>query len=224
VSYLGCNEVRELAPDLALGTISGGERAEALLHVNGCARCQAYVAELTEVADLIPMLAPELEPPPGFGQSTVALMTGERRRRRFRWAATIAVTAAAAAILSVTVVRVTDTTTTRQAALPPATAPSLRQVKMVGAGGNWAGNVYVAGDRIATVRIDVSYAVPNGAYTVEFRKGAGAPTDLGLVTVTDGQGQWSGPVKLPANGGATVALVDSLGKQVCAASVGTNAS
>ena len=27
MSYFGCNEVRELAPDLALGTISGGERA-----------------------------------------------------------------------------------------------------------------------------------------------------------------------------------------------------
>ncbi len=223
MSYLSCNEVRELAPDLALGTISGGERAEALLHVNGCTRCQAYVAELTEVADLIPMLAPELEPPPGFGQSTVAMMTGDRRRRRFRWAAVVAATAAAAAILSVTIVRVTDTTTTRPAALPPATAPSLRQVKMIGSGGHWAGDVYVAGDRAATLRIDVSYAVPNGAYAIEFRKGGGAPTSLGLVTVTDGQGHWSGQVKLPANGGATVALVDSLGKQVCSASVGANA-
>jgi hypothetical protein len=224
MSYFGCNEVRELAPDLALGTISGGERAEALLHVNGCARCQAYVAELTDVADLIPMLAPELEPPPGFGQSTVALMTGNRRRRRFRWTAVVAATAAAAAILSVTIVRVTDTTTTRQAALPPVTAPSLRQVKMVGAGGNWAGDVYIAGDRAATLRIEVSYAVPNGAYAVDLRADGRAPTRLGLVTVTDGHGEWSGPAKLPANGGATVALVDSLDKQVCSASVGATAA
>ena len=72
-SMFGCAEVRELAPDLALGTLSGGERAEALLHVNGCARCQALVAELTDVADRLPLLAAELEPPPGFGESTVAL-------------------------------------------------------------------------------------------------------------------------------------------------------
>ena len=60
-----------------------------LLHTNGCARCQAFVAEHADVADRLPMLAPEIEPPAGFGQSTLALMTGTRRRHRFRWAAAI---------------------------------------------------------------------------------------------------------------------------------------
>ena len=58
ISALSCAEVRELAPELALGILSGAEHAEVLLHVNGCARCQAYVAELTEAADVIPQLAP----------------------------------------------------------------------------------------------------------------------------------------------------------------------
>ena len=35
---------------------------------------------------------------------------------------------------------------------------------MVGAGGHWAGDVYIAGNRNATLRIEVSYAVPNGTY------------------------------------------------------------
>src|SRR5581483_5032878 len=143
-SVFGCNEVRELAPELALGTLSGGERAEALLHVNGCARCQTLVAELTDVADRLPLLAPELEPPPGFGASTVALMTAGRPRRRFRLVAVVAAAAAAAAILSITIVRVTDDTMGRPAALPPATAPALRSVDMVGANGNHAGDVYIA--------------------------------------------------------------------------------
>ena len=66
MSVLTCAEVREFAPELALGILGGAERAEVVFHVNGCARCQAYVAELTEAADAIPQLVPEAEPPPGF--------------------------------------------------------------------------------------------------------------------------------------------------------------
>jgi hypothetical protein len=223
-SMFGCAEVRELAPDLALGTLSGGERAEVLLHTNGCARCQAFVAELTDVADRLPMLAPEIEPPAGFGQATLALMTGARRRRRFRWAATIAATAAAAAILSVTIVRVTDSSTTQTAAPPPVTAPALRTVNMIGAGGHWAGDVFIAGEHRTTLRIEVSYAVPNGPYAIELSHGVSSPKQIGMVSVMDGKGEWSGPATLPS-GTATVSLVDlSSGNKVCSASVGDAAT
>jgi hypothetical protein len=222
-SMFGCAEVRELAPDLALGTLSGGERAEVLLHTNGCARCQAFVAELTDVADRLPMLAPEIEPPAGFGPATLALMTGARRRRRFRWAATIAATAAAAAILSVAIVRVTDSSTTQTAARAPVTAPVLREVPMIGAGGQQAGDVYVAGGRRATVRIEVSYAVPNGMYGIQVNHGVGAPAQIGMVSVMGWKGEWSGPVTLP-RGAAVVSLVDVSGKIVCSAFVGDAAT
>ena len=43
VRALSCAEVRELAPSWRSGILGGAERAEVLLHVNGCARCQAYV-------------------------------------------------------------------------------------------------------------------------------------------------------------------------------------
>ena len=149
-------------------------------------------------------------------------MTGGRRRRRFRFAAAIAAAAAAAAIVSITVVRVTDNTTTSQVAAPPVTAPALRQVKMIGAGGHWAGDVYVAGDRNATLRIEVSYAVPNGAYAIRLTHGTSAPASLGSVNVMDGNGEWSGPAKLP-RGPASVALVDATGHVVCSAPLGGTA-
>ena len=95
-------------PSSRSGSSSGAERAEVLLHVNGCARCQAYVAELTEAADAIPQLAPEAEPPAGFearvlhrlgaGPSAAVAPPLDRGRS--------AVAAAAAAIVSITVVRV----------------------------------------------------------------------------------------------------------------------
>src|SRR3954462_5519802 len=96
VSALSCAEVRELAPELALGILSGAERAEVLLHVNGCARCQAYVAQLTEAAHAAdppepapapPRRPPAAEPPAGFESRVLRrLDEGERRTRR-RWIA-----------------------------------------------------------------------------------------------------------------------------------------
>src|SRR3954452_17558165 len=106
MSVLTCAEVRELAPELALGILGGAERAEVVLHVNGCARCQAYVGELTEAADAIPQLVPEREPPPGFEDRVLHHLDDGRLRTRRRWVAAIAAAAAGAAVFSITGVRV----------------------------------------------------------------------------------------------------------------------
>jgi Putative zinc-finger len=63
---LGCEQVKELAPELALGIAEGEERAAALRHLSGCARCRQLVSELSAVGDELLLLAPAREPPPGF--------------------------------------------------------------------------------------------------------------------------------------------------------------
>jgi hypothetical protein len=82
-----CEDVRDLAPEIALGIADGEERAEALRHLATCADCRRAVEELTEVADELLMLAPTHEPPAGFESRVVEAM-GLReppRRRRARW-------------------------------------------------------------------------------------------------------------------------------------------
>jgi Putative zinc-finger len=82
-----CDEMRELAPDIALGIADGEERAEALEHLSTCGDCRRHVAELSQVADELLMLAPVQDPPAGF-ESRVAQALGlERppRRRLARW-------------------------------------------------------------------------------------------------------------------------------------------
>src|SRR5439155_1696018 len=54
-----CPEVRELAPELALGIVGGPERAEALQHASECGPCRALVGELAEAADALTLLAAE---------------------------------------------------------------------------------------------------------------------------------------------------------------------
>jgi hypothetical protein len=81
---MSCDEVRDLAPEIALGTIEGEERAEALRHLATCAECRRAVDELSEVADELLLLAPVQEPPSGFESRVLGALGMQRRPRRRR--------------------------------------------------------------------------------------------------------------------------------------------
>jgi hypothetical protein len=83
-----CEEVRDLAPEIALGIADGEERAEALRHLATCGECRRAVEQLSQVADELLMLAPVQEPPAGFESRVVKALgpLGPPRRRLARWA------------------------------------------------------------------------------------------------------------------------------------------
>ena len=97
-SDLRCDQVRELAPEVALDIAGGKERDAVLRHIAGCAECRDLVAELSDVTDELLLLAPAHEPPLGFRTRTLARMHDPIRSRP-RWR--IALAAAAAVILAV---------------------------------------------------------------------------------------------------------------------------
>ena len=66
MSEQDCARLRELAPELALGVLSGEERAQVREHLAGCPDCREYVLELTAVGDGLLALVPGAEPPVGF--------------------------------------------------------------------------------------------------------------------------------------------------------------
>jgi hypothetical protein len=110
-----CEEVRDLAPELALGIADGEERAEALRHLSGCAGCRHELERLSLVADELLLVAPVQEPAAGFESRVVAAMglreTSPRRRfpRRLspRWLVTrLGPVAATAAVTAVALVAV----------------------------------------------------------------------------------------------------------------------
>lgn len=74
--------VQESAAELALGLLSGPERAEALAHLESCATCRTTVEELSDVADRLLLLAPETEPPAGFETAVLARAEGASHPRR----------------------------------------------------------------------------------------------------------------------------------------------
>jgi hypothetical protein len=219
VSALSCAEVRELAPELALGILSGAERAEVLLHVNGCARCQAYVAELTEAADVIPQLAPEAEPPAGFEAGVLHRLGQQERRTRRRWIAVVAAAAAAAIIVSITAVRVIEAndTTSQPAALvarKPVAVPM--RLTAVASPAGWA---YVSDGH--GVAVSVSYGMAPGGYAIRVKSPGRRAENIGTMTVSDNRGSWTGRSSRAIPAGSTISLVDATGVAVCHGSVPT---
>lgn len=79
---MGCEQVRELAPDLAIGIADGQDRDAALRHAAACPDCRQLISELSSVVDDLLLLAPSHEPPPGFATRTGARISPPAARRR----------------------------------------------------------------------------------------------------------------------------------------------
>jgi hypothetical protein len=111
---MGCEQVRELAAELAIGIADGQQRDAALRHAATCPDCRRLVAELSTVVDDLLLLAPSHEPPPGFAARTAARISPPAARRsrvtrpaarhlpaRRGWVPRLAVAASVAAALAV---------------------------------------------------------------------------------------------------------------------------
>jgi predicted anti-sigma-YlaC factor YlaD len=96
---MDCTRARELAPELALGVLDGAERAAVLAHVDDCAACRRDVAVLTELGELLLLLAPKVPPPAGFETSVLKDLAPVRRQRRRRRSRRV-LSAVAAALLA----------------------------------------------------------------------------------------------------------------------------
>lgn len=98
---MSCEQLRELAPELALGILAGEERDAALRHLSGCQECRRLVSELSSVGEELLLLAPAHEPPVGFESRVLDRLiepaTPPRLAsapRRKRWVTAMAVAAA----------------------------------------------------------------------------------------------------------------------------------
>jgi hypothetical protein len=61
-----CAELRDVAAELALGVLTGRERAAATAHLEQCQACREEVRQLTATGEQLLGLLPSAEPPAGF--------------------------------------------------------------------------------------------------------------------------------------------------------------
>src|SRR6516165_11354155 len=102
----GCHDYAADLSELALGVLTGRERARTLSHVESCPRCTEELEQLSDAADDVLKVAPEVEPPLGFEvrlfeRMGVTDVPRRTRRRARRWVPAALATAAAVAALVV---------------------------------------------------------------------------------------------------------------------------
>jgi hypothetical protein len=213
MSALTCGQVRDLAPELALGVLTGAERAEAVAHVNECARCRSLLADLSGAAEALPLLVREAEPPRGFERNVLGAMSGEHSRwARFRRAGALAVTAAAACIVTLVLVRVVDNSRDSDPVAGPPANADVQAAPMIGARDEVVGQMFVTDDDHPWAYLFVDYEMmQSGTYAVRIKTADGS--DRAEMQVTDGGGYWAGGV--PAPDDVRIALVGADGIVVC---------
>jgi anti-sigma factor RsiW len=141
-----CQEIREMAPELALGIVEGEERGRALEHLADCPDCRKRVEELTEVADELLLLAPRREAPVGFESEVLRrVLPAPKPRRRRRLRLVFAPAAAALAAVGITLAIVSgdlrDASHYHQA-LQKANGKEFEAYSLYGGGGSFAGTVF----------------------------------------------------------------------------------
>jgi Putative zinc-finger len=235
---LGCDEVRVLAPDVALGLLTGEERAAALAHLQGCESCRAEVAALAVTADEVLLAAPEATPPAGFAAGVLARLvpapgtesvSGDglppvpapvpvrsplariARRRR------VSLAAMAAAAVTVVVAGILAVIGSGGGDGGVVAVAEIRTGR-----GDVVGEASVQGDETATVAIDVpgwgrmvdawGDDNPSGDYWLAIEQDDGTRSLRPVPTDLDG---WTVRINAPAEDVTSVAMIDAQGRVWC---------
>jgi hypothetical protein len=212
---LSCAEVEALAAELALGTLSGAERAAALSHLSGCGQCRDMIDQLAPVADNLLLLAPPADPPAGFESRVLARMghvvrlersarrTSRPRRRMV--AVGVAAVALVAAIVGAGLTQLIDT---------KGASAEVRTALAQDDGGRWTCRAVAYGGEPAWLFVSVDRRDgATAAYTVEAqRAGGGGPIRVGDIALQGGHGTLATALQVPARDLHSIRVLDHTGR------------
>lgn len=228
---MNCDELREVAPELAAGTLSGELRAEALAHLEHCAECRTEVDEHAAVVEELLSLVPYVEPPAGFGDRVLASLPGLSPPRAGRdtasrprsgghrlvlaAAAVVVLLAGAAggwAMATATGARSGGADVSHQASGP------LEEATFFSAG-RPVGQMYAYWGSSSWVYMSVQQPAWSGRYSCELVESDGTVVTLGSFEVHDGAGWWAVPVHLQRASIRDAHLLDASGHVVATAAL-----
>lgn len=215
-----CGDVRDVLPELALGLLSGPERADAIAHVLRCPSCRSELQELADVTDRLLQLAPESEPPPGFENAVLERLAGApapvARSRRPRGRALVA--AATAVVLLLGAAAGGGVWLGRASTR----SHDLYAAAMRTGQGREVGEVWLYDGEPAWLFVSVpgwSQWTDTGgdklAYKVRVTLDDGARIELDDVAWQAGSGSWGATAPVDVNRVRTVSVVDTTGRVWC---------
>jgi hypothetical protein len=212
VNPLSCPDVEELAPELALGTLPGDQRSAVLAHLDRCPDCRRFLNKLSDTADSLLLLAPEVEPPAGFTRRVVAGLTPPRRRWR-----PVALAAAAALVFGLAVGYVPGHVRSGSAAVVAVATFTPTGTETAG---RLQGQVFARSGNPSWVFMTLKEAGSEGSdesYTCDLLLEDGRTVPIGSFTMHDGSGSWGRAVDVTLNQVRQVQLLDEGGHLVARA-------
>jgi hypothetical protein len=222
----GCASTAERLPELALGILSGAERADVLAHLDRCASCRAELESWAATADALPMLLGEAEPPSGFEDRAMERLRTEQalEPRWPMWRRVLGVAAIVAMAMIVTLAGVRIIDAGNDGSSRNVAETEMTSAQMVGRSGHRAGDAFITGGGDRYVFVDVDYGVGSGRYDIETVDHANNATKIGALDVKEGHGAWAGELPEGSADPQTLRMVDAQGKVFCSAEFGPVAS
>jgi anti-sigma-K factor RskA len=208
VNPLSCPDVEELAPELALGTLPGDQRAAVLAHLDRCPDCRRYLNKLSDTADSLLLLAPEVDPPAGFTRRVVAGLTPARRRWR-----PVALAAVAALVFGLAVGYVPGHVRSGSANVAVASFVDTGAEP----GETVGGHVYARADNPSWVFMTVHGTGSDESYACDLVLKDGRTVPIGSFTMHAGAGSWGRAVDVTLSQVRQVQLRDAKGDLVAKA-------
>src|SRR5579875_2258236 len=198
---MSCRDFDDVAAELALGVLTGRERAEAVAHLDECDSCREHVRQLSLTGEQMLGLLPSREPPAGFESRVMGqlgLVAPARRPKLSRRMLTIAAAALAVVAVGAGGWELRGATS----ASPPATATApLRSAALRTAAHQNAGKVWLYNGNPRWLYMGVDAGETHGNETVrcQLKEGDGTVITIGTFKLDDGYGAWGSPY--PVNAG-----------------------
>ena len=222
LNEMGCAEFADVAAELALGVLTGRERARALAHLDWCDACRENVRQLTVTGEELVGLLPAIEPPAGFetrvmgrlGLATPASAPARQLSPARRFGRNLAgwvaggwmggagpgrprrLLASAAAAVAVIVAALGGWGLRAATSSPPASP--LSSAALLTASHQTAGTIYFynSGSRWLYMSVNIgpgSGATGNGTVLCQVEGPDGHITTIGSFRLTGGYGYWGSP-------------------------------
>jgi hypothetical protein len=208
---------------LALGTLSGRDRAVVLAHLEGCARCTEELEQLSLAADSLLPLAPEVNPPAGFEVAVFERMGIAVPARGRSWTITPrrAVLGIAAALVVVGgAFGVGVWVDGSPAPVAVATAPVARLFEAdLTSANHYRGELYLAQGKPGWMFMSIDGTGTTGYVTCQLETASGRHVTIGTFWLASGAANWASPLSVPAGTVRSASVVSSSGVVLASAAV-----
>jgi hypothetical protein len=216
----GCPQHADDLAELALGVLTGRDRARALSHVESCPSCADELEQLSRVADTVVQAAPEVEPPLGFEVRLFERMgvapAPPKRHHRFRASRLVPLGVAAAVVALGLGLGLTLTSSPA----PTAQARAVEVSANLVAHGEAVGKVDAFGGAKPWMSMSLEDSPARGTVMCAVTTKDGVTHWVGSFVARTGYGAWAAPLHVDPATIRTAEVVSPSGTVIATATLG----